>query len=235
MEFTAQASAQCGPIFYRAGFSESSPQGNSHTNDQTDPTVCSNPAEIGRSGIKSARLRMFRPYWAAASLFSLAVLLQNTIFLQIIWTNGDRPKRGRQFRQPIKTGSTWGQSRLRSVALAVAAPWQTFVAACVPLCHLAECWECKAKAAILWLFFSRSTSELSAATTAGSLPAWSGLANQQSASSKLLQKSRNLLKMKIEMRWVGWGAFPGWRSSLQEAAARAADCSLANDPFRKLI
>lgn len=41
--------------------------------------------------------------------------------------------------------------------------------------------------------------------------------------------------MKIEMRWLGWGAVIGWRCSLQEPAGRAADCSLANDPFSKLI
>lgn len=52
-----------------------------------------------------------------------------------------------------------------------------------------------------------------------SSPVWAG------KPAGCFKKARKWVKMKIEMRWVGWGAFGGWRCSLQQA-----DCSLANDP-----
>lgn len=56
-EFTAQVDAEASD---RAGSSESHPPptGNSHINNQTDPSVCSNPAETDRNGTKRRRVHV---------------------------------------------------------------------------------------------------------------------------------------------------------------------------------
>lgn len=190
--------------------------------------MCSNPAETDRNGIKRRRVHvcccsgfteLLHQY--SPSLSSFKTPYSCKLYEQM-WTD-------RWFRQPIKTGSTWGQSRLRSIAPAVAALWQTFEAACVPPCHLAECWGCKKKATILWLFFSRSTSELPAAPWLEAFHPSLG-----SQTSNLLHQSY-CKKADIHWKWqLKWDRLVGERFQGGGAASRRQQSVRLTAPWQMI-